>query len=208
MMHTFNAHAVGDTVILDAPFYDSNLFPFIPNKDGSPPSRAPARGLVRRLTFDLASSSSGWTESIEFPTVIGDLGCIDPRYVTKPQRYCYAGYEDRSRISPALLKNLPPGRSRTATRGSIGRRTRCAAGSPVPIAVWTSAVSFPRRPTRPKGRGGCSASPTIMPSGDRSSSSSTRCGWKRARSPAWCCRSVPGRRCMAPGCPRNRAVLA
>ena len=34
-MHTFNAYSDGNKVILYAPFWDSNFFPFFPNVDGS-----------------------------------------------------------------------------------------------------------------------------------------------------------------------------
>jgi carotenoid cleavage dioxygenase len=108
MMHTFNAHSAGDIVTLDAPFYDANLFPFVPNHDGSPPRREHAKGYVRRLTFDLSSRQDSWHESILFPTVIGDLGCIDPRFLSLPQRYCFAGYQDPQRVAESGILTRAP----------------------------------------------------------------------------------------------------
>ncbi len=43
MMHVFNAHTEGNKVILYAPFYESNFFPFFPPVDGSPWNPAKAR---------------------------------------------------------------------------------------------------------------------------------------------------------------------
>jgi len=96
MMHTFNAYSEGNRVILYAPFYESNFFPFFPNVDGSPwdPSRAVA--YVRRLTFDLDKPDDGWDEEIVFPMPISDLGKIDHRYLTLPQRYAFTHFEDRT----------------------------------------------------------------------------------------------------------------
>jgi len=97
MMHTFNAQTVGDKVVLYAPFYDSNFFPFFPNVDGSPWDPSRAKAYVRRLTFDLNSRRDTWEEEILFPTPIGDLGRIDPRYLTRTNRYCYTGFSDPTR---------------------------------------------------------------------------------------------------------------
>jgi carotenoid cleavage dioxygenase len=97
MMHTFHARSVGDKVILEAPFYDGNFFPFFPNVDGSPWEREKARAFIRRLTFDLNSKHDGWTEEILFPTPIVDIGAVDPRYLTRDQRYVFTGFTDPAR---------------------------------------------------------------------------------------------------------------
>jgi carotenoid cleavage dioxygenase-like enzyme len=97
MMHTFNAQTIGSKVILYAPFYDSNFFPFFPNVDGAPWDPTRAKAYVRRLTFDLNSKKDTWEEEILFPTQIGDLGRIDPRYLTQANRYCYTGFADPTR---------------------------------------------------------------------------------------------------------------
>ncbi len=55
MMHTFNAHTEGNKIVLYAPFYDSNFFPFFPPVDGSPWDRDKARAYVRQITLDLNS---------------------------------------------------------------------------------------------------------------------------------------------------------
>lgn len=97
MMHTFNAQSDGDKVTLYAPFYDSNFFPFFPNVDGSPWDPSKAKAYVRKLTFDLASKKDSWEEEILFPTEIGDLGKIDNRYMTLPQRYAFTSFADPTR---------------------------------------------------------------------------------------------------------------
>ena len=56
MMHTFNAHSEGNKVILYAPFYDSNFFPFFPPIDGTPWNPAKARAFIRKITLDLDQS--------------------------------------------------------------------------------------------------------------------------------------------------------
>jgi len=96
MMHTFNAHDEGDKVVLYAPFYDGNFFPFFPNVDGSPFRPELARAFVRKITLDMASRSGGWKEEILYPTSIVDLGKTDPRVVSLPTRYLYTSFTDTS----------------------------------------------------------------------------------------------------------------
>lgn len=94
MMHTFHARTVGNKVILEAPFYDGNFFPFFHNVDNSPWARDKAKAFIRRLTFDLNSKHDGWTEEVLFPTPIVDIGAIDRRYLTLDQRYVFTGWTD------------------------------------------------------------------------------------------------------------------
>ena len=95
MLHTFNAFEDGEgRIVMDAPFYKANPFPFFSNLDGSPWEPSGHTAHVRRLTFDLASASDGWTEEVLFPEVIGDLGVIDPRRIGHRHRYCFAGFDD------------------------------------------------------------------------------------------------------------------
>ena len=108
MMHTFNAHTDGASVVLDAPFWDSNFFPFFPNVDGAPYDPARARARIRRFRFDLNSSSETWTEEILFAADVDDRGRIDPRYLTLPNRYGFAGFRDPARPVHERLANLRP----------------------------------------------------------------------------------------------------
>jgi len=94
MMHTFNAHDEGDKIVLYAPFYDGNFFPFFPNVDGSPFQPELARSVVRKITLDMSSRHDGWKEEILWPTAIGDLGKVDPRILSLPSRYLYTSFTD------------------------------------------------------------------------------------------------------------------
>ncbi len=97
MMHVFNAYSEGNKVTLYAPFYDSNFFPFFPNVDGSAWDPKKAVAFVRKLTFDLGKPGDGWEEEILFPTPISDLGKVDLRFTTLPQRYGFTNYSDPTR---------------------------------------------------------------------------------------------------------------
>ncbi|MEP7312980.1 MAG: carotenoid oxygenase family protein [Pseudomonadota bacterium] len=97
MMHTFNAHTEGNKVILYAPFYDGNFFPFFPNTDGSPFNPRYARGFIRKYTLDLDSRSDQWQEETLWPNSIVDLGKVDPRVLTQQTRYLFMPYVDPSR---------------------------------------------------------------------------------------------------------------
>jgi carotenoid cleavage dioxygenase-like enzyme len=96
-MHTFNAHSEGNKVILYAPFYDSNFFPFFPPVDGSPWQPQKARAFIRKITLDLDSKSDAYQEEILWPGQVSDLGKVDPRVTTLETRYLYTGYFDETR---------------------------------------------------------------------------------------------------------------
>jgi carotenoid cleavage dioxygenase-like enzyme len=98
MVHTCNATTQGRKVILEAPVADSNQFPFFPSIDGTPWNPQKGQHFIRRLTFDLGSKSETYTEEILFRgRNIVDLIRVDPRYLSIPYRYAYAGYSDNSR---------------------------------------------------------------------------------------------------------------
>ncbi len=97
MMHVFNAHDEGDKVILYAPFYDSNFFPFFPNVDGAPFNPSKARAFIRKITIDLSSSKDTYEEEILWPMQVGDLGKVDPRVVSLQSRYLYTSFSDEKR---------------------------------------------------------------------------------------------------------------
>ena len=97
MMHTFNAYTEGNKVILYAPFWDSNFFPFFPPVDGSPWNRDKAKAFVRKITLDLNSKSDTWKEEILWPFPIVDLGRVDTRFMTLNNRYGFTGYTDATK---------------------------------------------------------------------------------------------------------------
>jgi carotenoid cleavage dioxygenase-like enzyme len=94
MMHTFNAHTVGSKIILYAPFWESNFFPFFPPADGSPWNPAKAKAFVRKITLDLKSKKDTWTEEVLWPFPVNDLGRVDTRFMSLEQRYGFTGYTD------------------------------------------------------------------------------------------------------------------
>jgi carotenoid cleavage dioxygenase len=94
MMHTFNAHDEGENVVLYAPFYDGNFFPFFPNVDGSPFQPELARAFVRKITLDMSSRNGGWSEEILWPMSVSDLGKVDPRVLSLETRYLFTSFTD------------------------------------------------------------------------------------------------------------------
>jgi carotenoid cleavage dioxygenase len=88
-LHTFNAWEEGDRIMLDAPFYCGNPFPFLQSVDRSPWSPRYGKAHLRRLHFDLGSSGSEWREERLFEDAIADLGDVDPRYMGQRHRYCF-----------------------------------------------------------------------------------------------------------------------
>lgn len=97
MMHTFNAYTEGNKIILYAPFWESNFFPFFPPVDGSPWNRDKAKAFVRRITLDLDSKRDDWKEEILWPFPVVDLGRVDTRFMTLQNRYGYTGYADATK---------------------------------------------------------------------------------------------------------------
>jgi carotenoid cleavage dioxygenase len=107
MMHTFNAHSEGNKIILYAPFYDSNFFPFFPPVDGTPWNPARARAFIRKITLDLDRRGNEWREEVLWPLQVGDLGKVDPRVLSLPTRYLYTLFADDAR--PVDRARLAPG---------------------------------------------------------------------------------------------------
>lgn len=98
IVHTFNARTEGDKVILEAPIFDTNPFPFFPYADGSKWDPKKSQALIRRITFDLNSRDDGYVEEILYPDLpVVDLGRIDERFMGRDMRYAYTSYADRAR---------------------------------------------------------------------------------------------------------------
>ncbi|MCP5145905.1 MAG: carotenoid oxygenase family protein [Gammaproteobacteria bacterium] len=117
MMHTFNAHSEGNKVILYAPFYDGNFFPFFPPIDGSPWDPRKARSFIRKITLDLDSKKDTYEEEILWPNPIMDLGKVDPRVLSLQTRYLFAPFNDESK--PFDRSKAPNGPARVTN--SYGR---------------------------------------------------------------------------------------
>ena len=112
MMHTFNAYDEGDKVVLYAPFWDGNFFPFFPNTDGTPFDPKRARALVRKITIDLKSKGDSYEEEILHSSPVVDLGKVDPRVLTLQNRYGYTSFADASQpFDAAHATGLVQGRT-------------------------------------------------------------------------------------------------
>jgi carotenoid cleavage dioxygenase-like enzyme len=96
--HTYNAETIGETVVMEAPVSDTNIFPWFPNADGTPFNGPGSRTVTRRWTFDLnGDADAGWKEEILFPNAPGMLGRIDDRYTSIPYRWGFVNYTDPAR---------------------------------------------------------------------------------------------------------------
>lgn len=123
MMHTYNAYSDGNKVILYAPFFDSNFFPFFPNVDGAPFDGSKARSFIRKITLDLDSKSDTWQEEVLWPTPVMDLGKVDPRVMTLSNRYIFSPFADPERPFDEARAGMPRGRGVVNTYGRFDLQT-------------------------------------------------------------------------------------
>jgi carotenoid cleavage dioxygenase-like enzyme len=106
-IHIFNGKTEGNKVTIETPASNGNPFPFFPQTDGSPWSPQKAHTVIRRWTFDLGSKKDSWQEEILFPQASGQLGRIDDRYISLPNRYAFMGYSDPSKpVNTARVGNM------------------------------------------------------------------------------------------------------
>ncbi len=107
VVHTLCARSIGDKIILDAPIFDGNPFPFFPNVDNSKWDPMKARAYFRRVTFDLSSQSDGFAEEIVFPEPsITDLVRIDERYTGQAVRYGFTAFADETRFDRGKMGDV------------------------------------------------------------------------------------------------------
>jgi hypothetical protein len=81
------------SIYFDTEVTAGNPFPFMPNKDGSPPDFANAASHIHRLTIDLRRRSDSYEIEQLFP-LLAPLPRQDDRYNTVPYRYGYAACPD------------------------------------------------------------------------------------------------------------------
>jgi carotenoid cleavage dioxygenase-like enzyme len=152
LMHTFNARSESHKVVLEAPFWDSNFFPFFPNVDGSPWNPQGARAFIRRLTFDLNSNDDVWREEILFPTPVVDLGRIDTRFMSLPTRYGFTSYFDAKLPLHDALKSVMGPRANAYGRFDLAAGTIQSYVAPSGCTVQECCF-VPRRADAPEGDG-------------------------------------------------------
>ncbi len=93
IIHTLNGHSSGDRLVMEAPQFDNNPFPFFPAVHAQTGDMGPiGRSHLRRFTFDLNGDSFA-TEQV-FDDPISDLVRVDDRYLTQEHRYCYTQYTE------------------------------------------------------------------------------------------------------------------
>jgi len=105
IVHTANAWSEGNKVYMDLPIADGNTWPFFPDIDGSPFVMNP--NTIRRMTFDLDANSDEPTEELLFDTEVTSFTRIDERFSTKPYRYIYVQYADRTKPFMGKLPDDP-----------------------------------------------------------------------------------------------------
>ena len=105
IVHTANAWSDGGKIYLDMPLADGNTWPFFPDIHGAPFKMHP--NTLRRLTFDLDSDRDECQEERLFEQEITSFTRIDDRFATRPHRYIYVQYVDRSRPFGATLPQDP-----------------------------------------------------------------------------------------------------
>lgn len=154
LLHTFNAFESGTKIVLDAPFYRGNPFPFLRSVDGSPWHPSFGEAVVRRLTFDPASSGNAWKEEVLFDTIIGDLGDVDPRKMGDQHRYCFSGHElPRAEDEKEASFARPPWPiSNSYVRFDIQERAMEMLRLPSHVSLG-ECVFVPRSPSSPEGDG-------------------------------------------------------
>jgi carotenoid cleavage dioxygenase-like enzyme len=98
MVHILNAKTEGHIVTLYAAHVDGVFIPFVPyfkSIDGSPLKGTGA--LFRKYTIDLSSARDTYEEEVLWDVPVQDIGRIDTRYMTLPNRFAYSGYNDDSK---------------------------------------------------------------------------------------------------------------
>jgi len=99
--HTMGVFEDRHTIFFDTEVTAGNPFPFVPNKDGSPPDFRNAESYIHRLTINLESKSGSYEIEKLFP-LLAPLPKQDDRYHTVPYRYGYAACPDPNEPNRAL----------------------------------------------------------------------------------------------------------
>jgi len=99
--HTMGVFEDKHRIFFDTEVTAGSPFPFMPNKDGSPPDFKSAQSYIHRLTIDLRHSSGSYEIEKLFP-LLAPLPRQDDRYHTVPYRYGYAACPDPNEPNRAL----------------------------------------------------------------------------------------------------------
>ncbi len=142
--HTMGAFEDGGRIYVDMEISAGNPFPFVPNRDGSPPDMVNMTSYIHRLSANLDGRSKGYEIEKMYP-LIAPLPRQDDRYNTMPYRYGYFGCPD-----PAVPDRTKAG----ACYARVDNQTRTFklwnGGNRINLA---EPVFAPRSPGSPEGVG-------------------------------------------------------
>jgi carotenoid cleavage dioxygenase-like enzyme len=91
--HTMGAFEDNGKLYLDSEITAGNPFPFVPNRDGSPPNYPDAASYIHRLSANLSGKNKGYGIEKMYP-LIAPLPRQDDRYNTVPYRYGFMASPD------------------------------------------------------------------------------------------------------------------
>jgi carotenoid cleavage dioxygenase len=91
--HTMGCFEDKGKIYFDTEVTAGSPFPFMPNKDGSPPNPAAAVSYIHRLSFNVNGKNKGYLIEKMYP-LIAPLPRQDDRYNTMPYRYGFMGSPD------------------------------------------------------------------------------------------------------------------
>ena len=102
--HTMGAFEDGNKIYVDTEITHGNPFPFMPNRDGSPPDIPGSISRLHRLSANLSGRNKGYDIEQLFP-LIAPLPKQDDRYHTMPYRYGFAGCPDPDEPNAAIARS-------------------------------------------------------------------------------------------------------
>ncbi len=105
IVHVANAWEEGDTLVMDAPIADGNVWPYFEDIDGG--AFVMNIFTIRRMRFDLTSNSGRAQEEVLFDRDVTSFTRIDDRFVTRPHRYIWVQYADSDRPFNGVLPDDP-----------------------------------------------------------------------------------------------------
>lgn len=91
--HTMGAFEDDGRIYFDTEITAGNPFPFMPNRDGSPPDFANNTSYINRLSFNINRRNRGYDIEQMYP-LVAPLPRQDDRYNTMPYRYGYMATSD------------------------------------------------------------------------------------------------------------------
>ena len=97
--HTMGAFEDNGKIYFDTEITESNPFPFMQSKDGSPFDFAKSPSYIHRLSFNINGRNKGYEIEKMYP-LIAPLPKQDDRYNTMPYRYGYMGCPDPEAANP------------------------------------------------------------------------------------------------------------